>query len=184
LRNRAAAAEYSRRYRLAHKEQVSQANRAYYLAHREELVEAARAWRIANPEKFREAYQSYRAANIEKVRESQRMYHRLQPDKSREQLRNYRKNHPEKARALIIRSGHIRRARMRGILGSYTAAEWQQRLAEFDGQCAYCGSGKTIGIDHVMPLSRGGTNVIENIVPACKSCNCSKGAKTVEEWLP
>lgn len=50
--------------------------------------------------------------------------------------------------------------------------------------CQYCGTVEADQwhCDHVYPLSRGGTNDIENLVTACRSCNSSKGAKTPEEW--
>lgn len=38
-------------------------------------------------------------------------------------------------------------------------------------------------IDHVVPLSRGGSNDIANLVPACEGCNRKKGAQTPLEWL-
>ena len=48
--------------------------------------------------------------------------------------------------------------------------------------CWYCGASEAPTLDHVMPRSRGGADDPENLVPACKSCNSSKGAKTPEEW--
>lgn len=47
--------------------------------------------------------------------------------------------------------------------------------------CAYC-TDSADTIDHVVPLVRGGTNYEGNLVPACKSCNSSKGGRTVIEW--
>ena len=38
-------------------------------------------------------------------------------------------------------------------------------------------------MDHLIPLSRGGTNVESNLVSACYSCNCSKGPKDSFEWF-
>jgi hypothetical protein len=38
--------------------------------------------------------------------------------------------------------------------------------------------------DHRLPVSRGGTDALENLVLACRSCNSAKGAKTVEEFFP
>lgn len=56
---------------------------------------------------------------------------------------------------------------------------------ERDGKtCAYCGA--TDGdfhIDHVIPVALGGTNDLENLRVACSTCNLSKGAKSLEEWL-
>lgn len=50
--------------------------------------------------------------------------------------------------------------------------------------CVYCG--RTEGqmhCDHVVPLSRHGSNELENLVTACQWCNTSKRDKTPEEWL-
>lgn len=49
--------------------------------------------------------------------------------------------------------------------------------------CAYCGTvTEHPHCDHVVPKSHGGKTVLENLVTACPSCNCSKGGKTLEEW--
>jgi 5-methylcytosine-specific restriction endonuclease McrA len=49
--------------------------------------------------------------------------------------------------------------------------------------CFYCGCvNKKITLDHVLPISRGGRHSIGNLVPACYSCNSSKGAKFLAEW--
>jgi 5-methylcytosine-specific restriction endonuclease McrA len=37
-------------------------------------------------------------------------------------------------------------------------------------------------VDHVVPLSRGGSDGPENIVISCPRCNCSKSSKLPEEW--
>ena len=67
--------------------------------------------------------------------------------------------------------------------GAVTATQWGQRLREFEGRCAYCGSAGVLEMEHMTPLSRGGANTIANIVPACRACNQDKGASTVNEWL-
>src|SRR5712691_3789691 len=54
-------------------------------------------------------------------------------------------------------------------------------LAEFKGLCAYCGNIATTW-DHVTPINKGGRAVPYNIVPACISCNSSKGDRDVYEW--
>lgn len=53
-----------------------------------------------------------------------------------------------------------------------------------DFTCQYCGArGKPLECDHVLPISRGGPNEIDNLVTACKPCNQSKRNKTPTEWL-
>ncbi|MEE9365437.1 MAG: HNH endonuclease [Dehalococcoidales bacterium] len=50
--------------------------------------------------------------------------------------------------------------------------------------CQYCGRFDEKGeVDHVLPLSRGGTDAFTNLVWACRPCNRSKGDKTVREWV-
>ncbi len=50
--------------------------------------------------------------------------------------------------------------------------------------CVYCGSseGEKLTVDHILPISRGGTNALDNLATACKFCNTSKGTKTLVEW--
>lgn len=50
------------------------------------------------------------------------------------------------------------------------------------GKCFYCGGDNEICIDHVTPKSKGGSNHVDNLVAACRSCNGSKGAKNLEEY--
>jgi 5-methylcytosine-specific restriction endonuclease McrA len=56
-------------------------------------------------------------------------------------------------------------------------------LSEKGFSCAYCGSNEKLTVDHVVPLSRGGTSDLSNLVPCCFSCNSSKGNKTANEWI-
>lgn len=50
------------------------------------------------------------------------------------------------------------------------------------GDCVYCGAA-AVGVDHVIPTSKGGPDTIDNIVPCCLTCNTSKGDLDVAEWL-
>jgi len=43
--------------------------------------------------------------------------------------------------------------------------------------CTYCGSDRQLEADHILPLSRGGSNAFVNLATACRSCNLSKGSK-------
>lgn len=57
-------------------------------------------------------------------------------------------------------------------------------LAKQHGKCVGCQSDirQRYTIDHVIPLSRGGTNQKTNVQLMCSSCNSSKQSKTMEEW--
>ena len=52
------------------------------------------------------------------------------------------------------------------------------------GGCAYCGAtGVLLQRDCVLPISRGGRYTLDNIAPACGSCNASKWNQEVTGWL-
>jgi 5-methylcytosine-specific restriction endonuclease McrA len=64
-----------------------------------------------------------------------------------------------------------------------TAEQWAA-LQEAWGGCAYCGvSDRLLQRDCVQALSRGGRYTLDNIVPACASCNASKSNDEVTGWL-
>ncbi|GAA1989171.1 hypothetical protein GCM10009777_25320 [Microbacterium pumilum] len=64
-----------------------------------------------------------------------------------------------------------------------TVSQWA-RIREAWGGCAYCGAtDAALQRDCVLALSRGGRYTIENIVPACRSCNASKSNDEVTRWL-
>lgn len=48
-------------------------------------------------------------------------------------------------------------------------------------RCQYCGSDGKLTLDHVMPRSRGGQSIWENVVASCAPCNMRKGNRTPEE---
>lgn len=77
-----------------------------------------------------------------------------------------------------------RRARRVAASGSdLTDAEWY-RILEAWAVCAYCGAdGVALQKDCVLPISRGGRYTLDNVVPACRSCNASKSNDEVTSWM-
>jgi hypothetical protein len=64
----------------------------------------------------------------------------------------------------------------------HTKLQWYEKMILFNFKCAYCGkSGIQLTKDHVIPISKGGTDDIENIVPCCRQCNSSKGTKSAPQ---
>ena len=84
--------------------------------------------------------------------------------------------------AMIERRAMNRRCSDGGYRGHFAEV-----TLRFGACCVYCGfkpsaEDEPLTLDHVMPRSRGGSDEVENLVPACRSCNSSKGARTPEEW--
>lgn len=67
------------------------------------------------------------------------------------------------------------------------SAEWAvvrtRIFSRDDFTCAYCGTrGGRLECDHIVPVSRGGTNDDKNLTTSCFSCNRAKGNKLISEW--
>jgi 5-methylcytosine-specific restriction endonuclease McrA len=89
---------------------------------------------------------------------------------------------PEKRR----HQSRIARAKRSGESCYISLQDWRSLLARFKFRCAYCGTKLTKrnrSLDHKIPLVRGGTNEISNLVPSCLRCNQRKHSMTAEEFL-
>ena len=64
-----------------------------------------------------------------------------------------------------------------------TDEQWAALMAAWGG-CAYCGAAdRALQRDCVLAISRGGRYTLDNVVPACRSCNTSKCNDEVTGWL-
>ncbi len=77
-----------------------------------------------------------------------------------------------------------RRAEKLGLTEHYTGAELLESLERFGGSCMRCGTTKRGYMDHVadhiVPLSLGGSNTIDNIQILCFACNGAKRNYTID----
>lgn len=81
--------------------------------------------------------------------------------------------------ARINVSNHKRHSILRNA-GSHTPEEWDQLCARYDHRCLCCGEEKPLTKDHIMPLSKGGVNTIDNLQPLCMTCNVRKHARHID----
>jgi 5-methylcytosine-specific restriction endonuclease McrA len=72
---------------------------------------------------------------------------------------------------------------MRRVEHDLRTEEWHALVAAWAG-CAYCRQ-RDVALqrDCVLPISRGGRYTLDNVVPACRSCNASKGNVEVTSWM-
>jgi 5-methylcytosine-specific restriction endonuclease McrA len=66
--------------------------------------------------------------------------------------------------------------------GSYTEEEWINLFSEYGNHCLCCEEIKPLEPDHIVPISKGGTNWITNIQPLYHSCNTSKGNRRITDY--
>jgi 5-methylcytosine-specific restriction endonuclease McrA len=64
--------------------------------------------------------------------------------------------------------------------GSHTEAQWKSLCKKYGNKCLCCGKKTTLTRDHIIPLTKGGTDYISNIQPLCGSCNSKKRTKTID----
>ena len=65
--------------------------------------------------------------------------------------------------------------------GSFTFDEWYALCQKYEFRCLRCGEQNVkLTVDHVVPLSKGGSHWISNLQPLCGPCNSSKGVKDTD----
>lgn len=98
----------------------------------------------------------------------------------REKARLYRKSNLEMVREYARNGFKRRRAAKLGVISTLTTNEWIEIMKKYNGKCLCCGSSEKISIDHIIPISKGGGHVADNVQPLCISCNSSKSVKTID----
>jgi 5-methylcytosine-specific restriction endonuclease McrA len=140
------------------------------------------------------ARQLLKVTDPEKACRTTRTYRKRHPDRILAYKRKRRENNPEKVNQERRDWGRKNRAKVaiynvqsklkrQGIhLGPIDYAKWEETLKAFDYKCLYCRNSYEC-LDHVVPVTKGGTNHHTNCVPACNRCNTSKGNRDLLYWL-
>lgn len=182
------------------KEKIRAQKKLVATRNKDKIREQKKAWRLANPEKtatyaktFRETHKDeikeknhlYYLANSEQMKKSATDWGNANPERRKEIIESWHVNNPERSRYLGQQSRSRRRASIKGNDSKGVSFdEWQEILVRFNHSCAYCNE-KNINLvrEHVRPISKGGSDDPDNVVPACKSCNSRKCAKLLINWL-
>jgi hypothetical protein len=177
------------------------AARDYRNRNPQKVIEYNAKYRADNPEKvahhsrlFRERNPDYAKAYHAEHRESENLRGRIaywrdpvkqavrkkkarqeNPEKFREKNRRYAQNNVQK-----LNEKSARRRALKAKAVTYKVSKKEIWLL-YNSPCFYCGKPSQT-IEHVMPIARGGTHGIGNLVPSCGPCNYSKADKTVMEW--
>lgn len=165
--------EVKQAYKERNRKRIQQYDNEYYATHPK------------RQESQRKRTNDKRNKDIEADRKRSREYGRAHIAEIVERNKEWAKNNPERYKQIMAN----RYARDKNAEGSYTEEDLNTIYEELSGRCAYCGISiywgvfRDVHIDHIQPLSKGGTNWPDNITLACKSCNCSKSSKTLSDWL-
>ena len=117
----------------------------------------------------------YVVINYQKNSARFKAYQKAYRLKNKEMLKEKRRKYTKKNMRAIYLYLRKRNETKRGLRADLTEEQWETIKRVFRGKCAYCGKRTTVlEQDHVIPLSKGGTLTLHNIVPACRSCNAQK----------
>lgn len=195
IENREKIAAGLKRYAADNKEKIASAKKAYRQKHKAACAASEKAWRDAhkleraayqaeyrhsNRERLKARQLAYRQANREKASARASEWAAANKDRKSAYLAAYTAANDEKVRAWR-RNYRLRKQKAEGRCGldELIVIREQQR-----GRCAYCGTSimDHYEVDHVIPLSKGGSNWPENIVLTCRRCNRRKSAMLPERW--
>jgi hypothetical protein len=167
---------YSREWRKSNSEQVQLADRERYAQNPENRKKHTRKWHAAHP-----GYNNQWAkANPEKNRTQRLRFYWRNRQRIRQHFNAWRRS-KYAANPIYYRDQQVtRRALKANAQGTHTQQQWVARVAYYGWRCRWCRCELTVitlTMDHVIPLSAGGSNWASNLVPACGSCNSGKHTK-------
>jgi len=189
-----------RKWYIAHKDLQNARSKRWRETHKERQLELCKIWRANNKERQSELEKRWREENYKQILARSRQYHKEHREERIAYSKRWREEHPEylaknrqwKAEHPETRSiyRHNYDARIKGNGGAHTLEELNMLFVSQNYLCYYCNKpffDNTLNaeyhIDHKIPVSKGGTNNIDNIAISCPSCNLSKYNKTADQFL-
>lgn len=148
----------------------------YAAEHREQKRQNAVLWGKQHRVRKLVYMYEYRKRRNAYLNALRRASYRADKDGYKAKAREWARRNPDRRRAITDR--YV--ARRKGAGGSYTVEQWSALCLWFGGQCLGCGRKTKLEVDHVVPLTHGGSNDITNLQPLCRSCNASKNAKDTD----
>jgi 5-methylcytosine-specific restriction endonuclease McrA len=172
----------AQKYRREHSGQYAQYEKARAnLPHR---VEARRKYQEEHKEQISEYKKKWAAHNKEKVVASKLAYYERKRLDVLARSKKWAENNPEKVRRAKTNNLRKRRAARHASRGSFTVQEFKELCESYGNKCLACGDAEAVlEADHVVPLTKGGTDSISNIQPLCGSCNRNKFVNIIDYRL-
>lgn len=136
--------------------------------------------RIAFPEEMRKESRDWHARNVPRMKIMRRRSYVKHRDRIRRERREHFRLNPH------ILADYYHRRKARKMKNGWVNCTEIIKLLHLERFCHWCCVPLTSvnrSIDHVIPISRGGGHLPDNLVAACFHCNVSKNDKLVQEWV-
>lgn len=186
-------------YRTACKACYNKQSKAYSLSNKSSLSEYQKVYANKNKEQLKEYRKQYNEDNFDEIAKKKKAYYRANREKTLEYNRDYYENNRESIIYNSIKYGQSMPGKMskRAVMqkrklqktytndGTLTKDTLSDLYKKQKGQCKYCDElldfsvKHSVHLDHVIPLSKGGSHSISNVVWSCKSCNLRKSDKMI-----
>lgn len=163
----------AKKHRQENLQEMREYDKERYWRNRDRQLALTQNWRERNKEWTREYALRYYYQHHEEAILRMRQYRK----ENREYWRRWREENIERAREATRRY----RTNKRGAQGEFTEEEFATLCASIGNVCLACGRDDvSLTRDHVVPISLGGDNTIDNIQPLCLACNSGKGARIID----
>lgn len=196
-RTRRLRRENMRRYRKEDPEQAKRRAADYYLKNKERLKPIRKAWMAKNKAKWAEYQRQWQQDHPGRCKAYTRAWAMRNPGRAKEVWASWDERHPERRKQIgkLYRTRHPEVAVRTNTIRRLRVGDFERYQPLIDSLvrevsrlpfvvCTYCRKrieGK-FHFDHIVPISRGGKHVRENLCVACVRCNLSKGPKLLTEW--
>ncbi len=178
-----AAKAKRRAFRATNAERINKGLREWYhtKCDKRQHYQRSREWIKNNSDKYKEWMRlNYEANKTERILKGRSRYV-AKRDEILESQKAYYRNNKQRYQVATRRY----KTRRKNAAGHFTFEQWQEKLCYHGHRCYLCKdplTDKKIHVEHRIPISRGGSNWIANIAPACDSCNLRKNNKTEVEF--
>jgi 5-methylcytosine-specific restriction endonuclease McrA len=166
---------YHKAYHREHAEKIRKRANDWYYANKERASKKAKEYRELKGDELKAKKLAYYKTNREKIRAQQNANH--DPLKAYARVKAWRKANPEKYKKLYTRDMNKRRALK--LATQVGEVDYEAIITRDNGDCGICKlpiEGK-FEYDHIIPLSKNGPHITENLQVAHPSCNRKKSSK-------
>lgn len=144
-------------------------------------VEARREYQEEHKEQISAYKKIWAATNDESVATSHRKYYERNREEVISRSKKWAEKNADKVRVAKANNRRRRRAAKNAGKGHFTVEEFDALCSAYGYACLCCGvTDRILEADHVVPLTRGGSDEISNIQPLCGECNRRKFTATID----